>query len=219
MAQPIHHNAAESVVSEAEAGVSRGILGAIAGGAVAVAAVAGIAALVASGAGALGLAAAFNSSVGAFATGGALIGAAVSFFTPVPYVGAAIGGGAGAVGGIARRSTRLAQDNQLARQSSAGHAIQKEAQMAEMRAQVAEQYAQMGYAQGLQDGQMAMMQQLQAAAQQQQQAANSNEHPGENSKRIAAELGMDAGTVQTASQVEKLAAKNEKTAGEASLST
>lgn len=214
MAKPIQHNALDTVASEAEAGITRGIVGAIAGGLLATAAVAAIGALVATAAASVLSFGAVGTLGGAWTAAGAMVGAVATWVTPVGYAGAALGGGAGALGGMAKRGTKIQSENLAAQKVTGAHKMQMEAQLADVRAQAAEQYTQVGYAQGMQDGQMAIMQQLQAAqAQQEQMMMAQQDAPKEETTihrdRIMNERGETPELAKDASHAEKALASKE----------
>lgn len=215
MAKPIHHTASAAVAETAGSGVIRGVAGAIAGAALGTAIMAGAGVLAVGALGAIipGSAITFASAVSTLGPVAALVGAIAAWtpFAPVGWACAAIGGGAGVVGGVIKKSEKI-HDQEVAVQGLRnGHNVQLEAQMHEARTQAADQYTKLGYAQGLQDAQSAMMQQLQQAAMQQQMmqasAPEKSFVKAENERR-----GLDSDQVQLASHADKALASKEHSA-------
>lgn len=165
MAQPIHHTASSAVAETANSGLIRGTLGAIAGGVLATAVMAGGAALLAGVLIGGPMPAALGWTItstagGAVGYGAAILGGIATWITPVGITAAAIGGGAGALGGIAKTTDQIHQENMAAKNVGRGHDMQLMQQMSNVRQQAAEQYIAVGYEQGSKDAEEMIRQKL-----------------------------------------------------------
>lgn len=179
MAQPIKRSSTAVVAETAESGLANGILGGLAGffgggliGAVAGAVIVGgalalggfalgaVAAILPSATFTLASAGTFAAAVG---TIGAYVGGAAGGIGGA-YYGTMAGGVVGAVRGVINKGENINADERMAANVGRSKELQNMQQMAAVRDQAAQQYTQMGYAQGLQDGQAAVVAQLQQAA-------------------------------------------------------
>lgn len=210
MAKPVEHSGIGGAADVAGAGLTRGLVGAVAGTAIVVAAFALAGAVVLGGG--LGLIGIGAGTTGALGTLGAVIAGVGSLFTVAPIAGAAIGGGAGAIGGIAKRSEQIQQENLAAKNVGHGHDMQVAQQIAEARAQAAEQTAPAAYNQGAQD----MLQMVQQQAMQQQAMAEAEQPTKSFVKDELERRGADESVdLANASHADKVSASKEHAGGHA----
>jgi hypothetical protein len=217
MAQPIKRSAISATAETAESGIGGGLLGGLAGivgggllGAVVVAAATIAVVTAIGGFGGLavglipygmtpaqgivaGMAALKPLAVGLAWAGGAVGGVGGA------YYGGIAGGVIGAAKGAMGKAGRINADEKMAANVGKDKQLEQMQQMAAIREQAADQYTRMGYAQGIQDGQAAVVQQLQQAALAQQQA---EQNKPSFVDKLAKERGVDAEQLASANHAE-----------------
>jgi len=220
MAQPIKRTAIGATAETASSGAANGILGSLTGffggglvgglaGAAVVATVGAVAGLLGG-----GIAGVFAADMGGYALagaatlaqGGAYLGGIVGSLAGA-YYGTLAGGMIGAVRGVINKANRISDDEKLAADVGKSKELQNMQQMAAVREQAAEQYTQMGYQQGLQDGQAAVVAQLQQAALAQQ--AQAAEHKSNFVEREAERRHKKPEELGTATHAEHAKASKE----------
>ena len=242
MVRPVERTATGSAAETAGSGLGFGLLGAIAGGAIATAAFVGGGALIAAVAvdllatlGTFGLASE-AVTVGGLATGfvgtvGGLVGGVAGVVSGGIPMGAAIGAGGGALAGITGKSKQIKAQSHAAHQARAGHSAAVQQQIAEQRAQAVADHTPGVYNQGLQDGYQKgaqdVMTHLQQAAVEQQthmqqdpmQMAHAEPEAGHDVEKasFADKILNERGGHKADTHAEQAIASKEQAAGEASL--